>query len=211
MPGELYYNPAQTQSAPIHEQLEAFTKLAQEGKILYAGMCNETAYGVSEFVKLAEQHNFTRIASVQNGYSLLNRSAENGLVETLDNLDVGFIGWSPLAFGLLTGKYDGPGVSNVQGARLSLYNYQDKNTRWTTPWAIATAKKYNQLAQSYNMKPAEMALRYCYSKWFVDCTIVGASSVEQLEENISYLGQPLSAELLQKIDKLRLAYRDPVN
>ena len=211
-PGDLYFNPAPKEiETPIYEQLEAFTKLVQQGKILYAGLCNETPYGVSEFVKLAEQHNFTRIASVQNGYSLLNRAVENGLDELLYKLSVGFIGWSPLAFGLLTGKYDTVGVDNVESARLSKYNYKEKNTRWTTPFALTAAKKYNQLATSCGMTPTELALRYCYGKWFVDCTILGASTVGQLTENLSYFGKPLPADVLTKIDNLRLAYRDPVS
>src|SRR3954467_9393409 len=109
--GAMYYDPKQERTqTSIHEQLEAFEQLRKAGKIRHIGLSNETPYGVHEFVRLAEQHGLPRIASVQNVYCLVSRGLENGLDETMHRLNVGLLAYSPLAFGLLTGKYDESGT-----------------------------------------------------------------------------------------------------
>jgi len=105
--GQLYYDPAKESSQTgIHEQLEALGRLVREGKVRHIGLSNETPWGVHEFVRLAEQHGLPRVASVQNAYCLLNRSWENGMDESCHRLGVSLLAYSPLAFGLLTGKFD---------------------------------------------------------------------------------------------------------
>ena len=118
--GAMYYDPAkETSQTPIREQLEALATLVRQGKVRHIGLSNETPYGVHEFVRLAEQHGLPRVATVQNAYCLLNRSVENGLDEPMHRLQVSLLPYSPLAFGLLTGKYDASGLTGPghRGAR----------------------------------------------------------------------------------------------
>ena len=141
--GNLYYDPAkETSQTPIREQLEALAGLVKAGKVRYIGLSNETPYGVHEFVRLAEQHGLPRVATVQNPYCLINRTWENGMDETCHRLDVSLLAYSPLGFGLLTGKYDESGTTGAdapQGARLARYESVRKQ-RWGRPEALQAAQ-----------------------------------------------------------------------
>jgi aryl-alcohol dehydrogenase-like predicted oxidoreductase len=210
--GNLYYDPAkETSQTPIHEQLEALGKLVRAGKVRHIGLSNETPYGVHEFVRLAEQHGLPRVAAVQNPYCLLNRSWENGLDETCHRLGVGLLAYSPLGFGLLTGKYDeaaptDPGAP--QQARIARYESVRKQ-RWGRPEALAAARRYNALARQHGLTPTRMALAFCYTKWQVASTIIGVTTLAQLDEDLDAFGTTLSAELLAEIDRIRWELRDP--
>ncbi len=210
--GQLYYDPKneRTQTS-IHEQLEAFSGLVKAGKVRYIGLSNETPYGVHEFVRLAELHNLPRIATVQNVYCLVSRTLENGLDESMHRLDVSLLAYSPLAFGLLTGKYDESGTEGPdapKGARISSYESVRKQ-RWGRTDALKAARRYNQLARDNGMTPTQMALAFCYTKWQVASTIIGVTSVAQLDEDIDAYGTVLSPEVLAEIDKIRWDIRDP--
>jgi aryl-alcohol dehydrogenase-like predicted oxidoreductase len=210
--GGLYYDPAKEQSqTPIHEQLQALATLVRQGKVRHIGLSNETPYGVHEFVRLAEMHGLPRVVSVQNTYCLIARSLENALDETLHRLGVSLLAYSPLGFGLLTGKYDaaghtGPGVP--EGARLARYESVRKQ-RWGRPEALEAARRYNQLARDHGLTPTRMALAFCYTKWQVASTIIGVTGLAQLDENLDAWGTALSAELLAAIDQVRWEIRDP--
>ena len=210
--GSMYYDPTKERTVTsIHEQLEAFARLVKQGKVRYIGLSNETPYGVHEFVRLAEQHNLPRIATVQNVYCLVSRSLENGLDETMQRLDVSLLAYSPLAFGLLTGKYDKSGTEGdnaPKGARIAKYESVRKQ-RWGRPEALAAARRYNQLARDNGMTPTRMALAFCYTKWQVASTIIGVTSLAQLEEDLDAWGTKLSPEVLAEIDKIRWEIRDP--
>jgi aryl-alcohol dehydrogenase-like predicted oxidoreductase len=210
--GQIYYNPAkETSTTPIHDQLEALGKLVKAGKVRAIGLSNETPYGVHEFVRLAEQHGLPRVATVQNVYCLVSRSLENGLDETMHRLGVSLLAYSPLAFGLLTGKYDKGGIEGPdapKGARISGYESVRKQ-RWGRPDALKAARRYNQLARDNGMTPVKMALAFCYTKWQVASTIIGVTSVAQLDEDLDAWGTTLSPELLAEIDQLRWEMRDP--
>jgi aryl-alcohol dehydrogenase-like predicted oxidoreductase len=210
--GQMYYDPAKERTqTSIHEQLETFVALVKEGKIRHIGLSNETPYGVHEFVRLAEQHQLPRIATVQNAYCLVNRALENGLDETMHRLGVSLLAYSPLAFGLLTGKYDESGTEGPnapKNARIARYETVRKQ-RWGRPDALAAARRYNALARANGMTPARMALAWCYTKWQVASTIIGVTSVAQLEENLDAWGTNLPAELLAEIDQVRWEMRDP--
>jgi aryl-alcohol dehydrogenase-like predicted oxidoreductase len=210
--GQMYYDPTQERTrTSIHEQLEAFAQLARQGKVRHIGLSNETPYGVHEFVRLAEQHNLPRIASVQNVYCLVSRGVENGLDETMHRLDVSLLAYSPLAFGLLTGKYDESGTDGPdapKGARIARYESVRKQ-RWGRADALAAARRYNQLARENGMTPAQMALAFCYTKWQVASTIIGVTSVAQFDEDLAAWGTKLSPEVLAQIDKIRWEIRDP--
>ena len=210
--GQMYYEPGKERSTTsIHEQLEALGKLVQQGKVRYIGLSNESAYGVHEFVRLAEQHKLPRIATVQNVYCLISRSLENGLDESMQRLGVSLLAYSPLGFGLLTGKYDQSGTDGPdapKGARISSYESVRKQ-RWGRPEALAAARRYNQLARDSGMTPTQMALAFCYTKWQVASTIIGVTSVAQFDEDLAAWGTTLSPEVLKAIDQIRWEIRDP--
>lgn len=212
--GTLYYDPAKERSqTSIHEQLEAMDRLVRAGKVRHVGLSNETPYGVHEFVRLAEQHGLPRIASVQQVYCLVSRALENGLDETMHRLGVALLAYSPLGFGLLTGKYDevgtdGPGTPRE--ARIGRFESVRKQ-RWGRPEALEAARRYNALARAHGLTPTRMALAWCYTKWQVASTIIGARTVAQLDENLDAWGTTLAPELLEQIDAIRWQLRDPAN
>ena len=210
--GSIYYDPQKEGSkTSIHAQLEALAKLVKAGKVRHIGLSNETPYGVHEFVRLAEQHGLPRVATVQNPYCLINRSFENGLDETCQRLNVSLLAYSPLGFGLLTGKYDDSGLLGEQApkdGRMAKYESMRKQ-RWGRPEALAAARKYNALARENGMTPAQLALAFCYTKWQVRSTIIGVTSLAQLDADLDAWGTTLSAELLAAIDAVRWEMRDP--
>ena len=210
--GSMYYDPKKESSlTPIHEQLQALAGLVKLGKIRHIGLSNETPYGVHEFVRLAEQHGLPRVATIQNPYCLINRSYENGLDETCHRLEVSLLAYSPLAFGLLTGKFDqfAPTEAGApKQARIARYESVQKQ-RWGRPDALAAARRYNALAREHGLTPTQLALAFCYTKWQVASTIIGVTSVAQLDEDLDAWGTQLPAELLAEIDRIRWEMRDP--
>jgi aryl-alcohol dehydrogenase-like predicted oxidoreductase len=210
--GVVYFDPVKdSPGTSIQAQLEALGKLVQAGKVRAVGLSNETPYGVHEFIRLAEQQGLPRIATVQNGYSLLNRTVENALDETMHRLGVSLLAYSPLAFGLLTGKYDASGLTGPDApakARITLFESTRKQ-RWGRPDALVAARRYNALARQHGMTPTQLALAFCYTKWQVASTIVGVTSVAQLDEDLDAWGTTLSPELIKEIDAVRWEIRDP--
>ena len=210
--GQLYFDPTKDRTTTsMHAQLEALQKLVQAGKVRAIGLSNETAYGVHEFVRLAEQYGLPRVATVQNVFSLISRSLENGLDETMHRLGVSLLAYSPLGFGLLTGKYDESGITGPNApaqARIAKFESVRKQ-RWGRPEALAAARRYSALAREYGLTPTQMALAFCYTKWQVASTIIGVTSVAQLDEDLNAWGTTLPEELLQKIDAVRWEIRDP--
>jgi aryl-alcohol dehydrogenase-like predicted oxidoreductase len=210
--GTAYFDPTKAnQGTPILAQLQALQTLVQSGKVRAIGLSNETPYGVHEFVRLAEQYGLARIATVQNPFCLVNRTVENALDETLHALGVSLLGYSPLAFGLLTGKYDAQGLTGADvspDARLARYESTRKQ-RWGRLEALDAARRYNALAREHGLSPIQMALAFCFTKWQISSTIVGVTSVTQLDENLDAWGTTLTPELLKKIDAIRWEIRDP--
>jgi aryl-alcohol dehydrogenase-like predicted oxidoreductase len=211
--GIKYFDPKidNTEVTSIHEQLQALGKLVKAGKVRAIGLSNETPYGVHEFVRLAEQHGLPRVATVQNPYCLINRTLENGLDETMHRLGVSLLAYSPLGFGLLTGKYDESGTTGpnapAQG-RIAKYESVRKQ-RWGRPEALTAARRYNALAREHGLTPVQLALAFCYTKWQVASTIIGVTSIAQLDDCINAWGTVLSPELLQACDAIRWDIQDP--
>jgi len=206
--GLLSFDPTKDKPcASVLEQLEAMAELVKAGKVKAIGLSNESPYGVHEFVRLAEQHGLPRVATVQNPYCLINRSYENGLDETCHRLGVSLLAYSPLGFGLLSGKYDETGLVGDAG-RMALYESMRKQ-RWGRPEALDTARRYNTLARDHGLTPSQMALAFCYTNWRVASTIIGVTSLAQLDECLDAWGTTLSPELLAEIDKIRWESRDP--
>ena len=210
--GALYFDPTKDVAVTsILTQLQTLDGLVKAGKIRAIGLSNETPYGVHEFVRLAEQHGLPRVATVQNPFCLVNRTMENGLDETLHHLSVSSIPYSPLGFGLLTGKYDQSGTTGPDApmqARIAKFESVRKQ-RWGRDEALIAARKYNALARSNGLTPTQMALAFCYTRWHVASTIIGVTTVAQLDENLDAWGTTLSPEVLKEIDKIRWAHRDP--
>ena len=210
--GGVYYDPnKETSQISIHEQLDALAQLVKAGKVRHVGLSNETPYGVHEFVRLAEQHGLPRVATTQNPYCLINRTYENGLDESCHRLNVSLLAYSPLGFGLLTGKYDESGITGPnapKGARIADYESVRKQ-RWGRPESLVAARRYNALAREHGMTPTQMALPLCYTKWQVASTIIGVTSLAQLDADLDAWGTTLSPEVLAAIDAIRWDMRDP--
>nr|MBP6719765.1 aldo/keto reductase [Rhodoferax sp.] len=152
-----------------------------------------------------------RVATVQNPYCLINRTVENGLDETLHRLGVSLLAYSPLGFGLLTGKYDASGLTGPDApanARITKFESTRKQ-RWGRPESLTAARRYNALAREHGLTPTQLALAFCYTKWQVASTIIGVTSVAQLDDCLDAWGTTLSPELLKHIDAIRWELRDP--
>ena len=209
--GALYFDPAKdAEYTSVYEQLEALASLVKAGKVRHIGLSNETPYGLLEFVRVAEQHGLPRVVSVQNPYCLINRSVDNGLDEALYRSHVSLLAYSPLGFGLLTGKYDEVGLDTPgrQPGRMAMFE-QFKKQRWGRAESQAAARHYNALARQHGLSPTRMALAFCYTRWSVASTIIGVTSRAQLDENIDAWGTKLSPEVLAGIDAIRWQHRDP--
>ena len=208
--GAVYFDPKHDKEyTSIREQLEAFAGLVKAGKVRYIGLSNETPWGVSEFVHLAEQHGLPRVVSVQNPYALNSRALDNGLDETLYRLGVSLLAYSPLAFGALTGKYDATGFNGPETlGRLAAFESTRKQ-RWGRPEALEAARAYNALARQHGLTPTQLALAFCYTSWRVASTIIGVTNKAQLDENLAAATVKLSPELLSEVDAIRWKHRDP--
>jgi aryl-alcohol dehydrogenase-like predicted oxidoreductase len=208
--GGIYFDPSKDREfTSIHAQLEALAGLVKAGKVRHIGLSNETPWGVSEFVRLADQHGLPRVATVQNPYALVNRLVDNGLDEVMHRVGVSLLAYSPLGFGTLTGKYDATGFEGAGPiGRLGLFDSMRKQ-RWGRPETLAAARQYNALARKHGLTPATMALAFCYGSWRVASTIIGVTTKAQLDQNLDAWGTALPPELLAEIDAIRWAHRDP--
>lgn len=204
--GQTSFNPeAERDCVPIEETLSVLDDLVRAGKIRHIGVSNESAWGVSEFVKQAESKGLPRIASIQNGYHLANRSFESALDETCFRENVGMLAYSPLAFGQLTAKYiENPGA---QG-RLTIFPPQ-WSPRYLRPTVIEASRRYAALARANGMTPTELALAWCYSRWFIASTIIGATTMAQLKENIDAFSVKLSDDVIKGVNAIHADITNP--
>ncbi|MEG0821232.1 MAG: aldo/keto reductase [Burkholderiaceae bacterium] len=195
---------AEREAMSVREQLEVLGEFVSAGKIRAIGVSNESCWGVSEFVRVADEFGLPRIATIQNPYNLLNRAYEQGLDETCFRSNVSLLAYSPLAFGQLSGKYLTP-----EGAgRLTLFppNWSPRYLRAKT---VEATVRYVDLARRNGLTPVQLALGFVASRWFVGATILGATSVEQLEENIEACATPITPELEAAIDAIHASLPNP--
>lgn len=205
--GQLGYTvPAEKdETTPIEETLEALKTLQKSGKVRHFGLSNETAWGAMHWLHLARTKDLPEIVSVQNPYNLVNRSYEVGLAEVSHREKVGLLAYSPLAFGMLTGKY--LGGQRPANARLTLFN---RFTRYTSsPIAVKMIQSYVDLAQKHGLDPSQMALAFVNQQMFLDATIIGATNLKQLATNIDSINLDLSPEVLQGIQELHNSQPNP--
>ena len=189
---------------PIEETLTALDRLLRSGKVRAIGVSNETPWGVHEYLRLSETRGLARIASIQNPYSLLNRSFEVGLAEMAVAEAVPLLAYSPLAFGVLSGKY--LHHARPQGARLTRFPHY---TRYSGPQAQAASECYVQLARQAGLSPAQMALAFVRQQPFVASTIIGATTLSQLKENLESVAVTLDATVLASIELIHRNYPYP--
>lgn len=203
--GKLNYRYSEnTVPVTLLETLEALNEQVRAGKIRYIGVSNETPWGVMRYLKLADKHDLPRIVSIQNPYSLLNRSFEVGLAEISQHEGVELLAYSSLAFGTLSGKY----LNGAQpaGARNTLYS---RFTRYTGSQAQLAVAEYVALAQRYGLDPAQMALAFVRQQPFVASTLLGATSMAQLKSNIDSQDVILSQEVLTALEEIHTRFTFP--
>lgn len=203
--GKLGYQYSETTAqVTLLETLEALSEQVRAGKIRYIGVSNETAWGVMRYLQLAEKHELPRIVSIQNPYSLLNRSFEVGLAEISQHEGVELLAYSSLAFGTLSGKY----LNGAQpaGARNTLFS---RFTRYSGEQSQKAIAEYVALAQQHQIDPSQMALAYVRQQPFVASTLLGATTLEQLQVNIDSFNLTLNAEILEGIEAIHRRYTYP--
>lgn len=194
-----------TQSVAIEETLSVLADQVKAGKVRHVGVSNETPWGVAEFIKQSERLGLSRIVSVQNPYSLLNRLYEGGLSEFTHREGVGLLAYSPLAFGTLTGKY--LGGARPEGSRLAaVYRTFSRYDSVLAQEAIAA---YVQLAQEHNLTPAQLALAFVINKPFVASALTGQTSLVQLRDNLSARNVTLNQEILTRIEAIHQRIPNP--
>jgi len=199
-----YVHEAEDDAYAIEETLAALDELKQEGKIRHVGISNETPWGLMRYLDIARQSNLERIVSIQNPYSLLNRSFEVGLAECAHREDVGLLAYSPLGFGVLSGKY--LGGQQPANARLSLW---DRFDRYSNAAAAPAVSAYVDCAYRHGLDPAQMALAYCNSRSFLTSTIIGATSMAQLQDNIASIDVVLNDDVLAEIEAIHARHPNP--
>lgn len=203
--GKLGYqhNPEES-FTPIEETLGALDELVREGKVRQIGLSNETPWGTMEYLRLARENGWPRAVSIQNPYNLLNRSFEVGMAEVAHREQAGLLAYSPLAFGMLSGKY--LGETWPEKGRLTLYQ---RFSRYTSSRSMAATRAYAELARSHGLSPTELALAYVNSRSFVTSNIIGATTMAQLKENIGSEAIALGPDVLEAIEALHGEYTYP--
>lgn len=203
--GQYQFDPdKEREYVPLRETLEALGELVAEGKIRYVGLSNETPWGVMQFLRMAEEQGLPRIATVQNAYNLINRGWESGLAEIGYREQVSLLPYSPLAFGLLSGKY----VDNPQAhGRATLF--EGFAQRYSKPNVAPAVAAYADLARRNGLTPTQLALGFVASRWFSASTIIGATTPAQLAENIDACQMTLAEDVLREIEALHLRFTNP--
>ena len=202
--GKLNYSHSEEAFTPIDETVEALSTLVDAGKVRHIGISNETPWGAMQYLRAAEQAGLSRIVSIQNPYSLLNRSFEIGLAEIACREKVGLLAYSPLAFGVLSGKYLNDKAP--KNGRLSLFNHY---SRYSNNFGKLATEAYVNVANKHGLKPAQMALAFIRNQSFVTSTIIGATTMQQLKENIGSCEVKLSDACITDIEAVFQQYPNP--
>ena len=199
------YDPHDREWTEIQEVLENLNDLVKQGKIRYVGLSNETPWGVMKFLQTAEANNLPRMMSIQNVYSLVNRVFDIANSEVSIRENCGLLAYSPLAGGRLSGKY----LNNQkpQNARYTLW--PRRFSRHHTNRGEIAIEKYFNLAQKYNIQPSTFANAFVNSRPFITSNIIGATTINQLKENIDSIDIELSKEILNDIEEIHLSDPNP--
>ena len=189
----------------IEDVLSELHKYIKSGKIRYIGLSNETPWGVNKFLQLSKELNLPRMMSIQNPYNLLNRTYEVGLAEISIRDEIGCLAYSPLASGYLTGKYRNGNLP--KGSRIERDG--DFWTRYQKPNLENAVEEYYKIAKKYNFNFAQMSLKFCEIQPFMTSVIIGATTIEQLKENIESVNIKLSEELKKDLNDIQKIYPNP--
>ena len=188
----------------IHNVLETLDGFVKEGKIKHIGLSNENPWGIMRFLEESKYNDLPRVKTIQNPYSLLNRLFENGSAEVCLRENVGLLAYSPMAFGVLSGKFlTGEDHPN---ARLNLF---PQYSRYNSAQCTAATRLYQEIAKKNGLTLTELSLAFIAQQPFVTSTIIGATSLEQLKENIDTIQVTLSEEILKAIDEVQAVIPDP--
>lgn len=186
------------------EILQTLQTLVQDGKIRYFGLSNETAWGITKWLQLAQQHDLPRVVSIQNEYSLLCRHFESDLSEIALNEDCGLLAWSPLCRGMISGKY--LNGARPEGARLTIETRKEHRIQ---PMSDAAIVRYIKLAKENDLDVNQMAIAFVNSQPFVTSTLIGATNMTQLKTNIDAIDLHLSDDIKTEIETIRRDYPAP--
>jgi aryl-alcohol dehydrogenase-like predicted oxidoreductase len=204
--GEWRFDPAKERDAvPIVEQIEAMAAAIAAGKIRAYGLSNETSFGVCEFFRVARENGLPPPASVQNGYNLVSRMADGDLAEASYRLGVPFIAYGVLAKGLLSDKFRG----GVRPPDSRLVKFPRPGERYMRPRVLAAAEAYGEIANRYDMPLAGLALAFVRSRFFVSSTVIGGTSIAQLDELAHSIDAALPSEVLAEIEAVHAACPSP--
>jgi len=188
----------------VHSVLETLEGFIKQGKINHIGLSNETPWGIMRFLEESKYQNLPRIKTIQNPYSLLNRLFENGSAEICIRENVGLLAYSPMAFGVLSGKFlSGESHPN---ARIKLF---PQFARYNSAQSAEATRLYQEVAKKYGLTLTEMALAFVNQQAFVSSTIIGATTMEQLKENIDTINIVLSDEIIAEINAVQAVIPDP--
>ena len=185
--------------------LFSFDKIIKSGKVRYIGLSNETAWGLSKFLEISKIKDLPRILSVQNPYSLLNRTYEVGLAEISIRENSGLLAYSPLAFGYLSGKYRNKNLP--ENSRMKLFG--EKFLRYKTENGQLAIEKYYEIAKKYSLDFAQMSLKFCEVQPFVTSVIIGATTMDQLKINIESVNVDLEENVIKDINEIQKIYPNP--
>lgn len=198
------HDPNEAWKDNIAEVIETLDQLVKEGKIRHYGLSNETSWGVMRHLHESEKHHFTRCKTIQNPYSLLNRNFEINLSEIAMRESVGLMAYSPLAFGVLSGKYLNEKMP--ENSRLKLF---PQYSRYSTDQCTFLTQKYMDLAQDLGVSLTQLALAFVNHQDFVVGNVIGATTMSQLKENIGSTAVKLSDEILDRIDEIHELQPNP--
>jgi aryl-alcohol dehydrogenase (NADP+) len=204
--GSTEFDPSKEKDGPsIHDQVAGMAAMIKAGKIRHYGLSNETAWGVCQFREAARKLGLPGPVTLQNSYSLISRNVENDLAETLFREKMSLLAYSPLAAGILSGKYLG-GVKPA-GARFTLFD--SLGIRFRKPMVSEAVEAYSTLAKQRKLTLVQLALGYVASRWFLGASIIGATSMAQLKEDIAAAQITPDAETLEEIRRIQLRYPNP--
>ena len=204
--GSTEFDPAKEKGGPaIHEQVEGMARMIEAGKILYYGLSNETAWGVCEFRRVARELGVPGPVAIQNSYSLLSRNVDNDLAEVLYREEMSLLAYSPLAGGVLTGKY----LNGSKPARSRFTLFDTLGVRFRKPIVPEAVAAYVEIARRRGISPVQLALGYVKSRWFLGASIIGATTMPQLEEDIAAAQFELDADTLAEIAAVQARFPNP--
>jgi aryl-alcohol dehydrogenase (NADP+) len=204
--GATAFDPSKEKDGPsIREQVEGMAAMIEAGKIRYYGLSNESAWGVCEFRKAASELGVPGPVTIQNSYSLVSRNVDNDLAEVLFREKMSLLAYSPLAAGMLSGKY--LGGAQPPNSRFTLFD--GLGLRFRKPMVHEAIEAYANLAKRRGISLVQLALGYVRSRWFLGASIIGATTMKQLEEDIAAAQFELDAETLAEIGAVQLRYPNP--